>query len=113
MARRILLGLLFAASLMAADVTGTWEFAVQTSQGGGNPMFTFKQDGEKLTGKYVGALGESQLTGTVKGDSIAFVFKADQVGTVEYTGTIESASKMKGTAKYGELGDATWTAAKK
>ncbi|MDQ3013788.1 MAG: hypothetical protein M3X11_24175, partial [Acidobacteriota bacterium] len=58
------------------NVTGSWDVEVQTDQGSGNPAFTFKQDGEKLTGSYKGALGESTLAGTVKGDKIEFSFKA-------------------------------------
>ena len=32
------------------DVTGTWLFQVETSGGSGSPTFTFKQEGETLTG---------------------------------------------------------------
>src|SRR4030095_3687254 len=46
------------------SVTGEWAFSVQTDQGAGTPTITFKQDGEKLTGKYDGQLGQSDLTGT-------------------------------------------------
>jgi hypothetical protein len=52
------------------DVTGDWEFTVETSEGSGDPSFSFKQDGEKLTGRYKGLFGEADLTGTVKGDKI-------------------------------------------
>ena len=40
------------------DVTGKWAANVETSAGSGAPNFTFKQDGEKLTGHYVGTFGE-------------------------------------------------------
>ena len=53
----------------ATNITGEWAFTVQTDQGGGTPTITFKQDGEKLTGKYVGQLGAADLTGTVKGNA--------------------------------------------
>jgi len=47
------IGLLVPAHLgaQATNVTGEWAFDVQTDQGGGTPIITFKQDGEKLTGK--------------------------------------------------------------
>src|SRR5262249_50860484 len=37
------------------DVTGAWSLTVETEAGSGNPSFNFKQEGEKLTGKYKGA----------------------------------------------------------
>ena len=64
---------------------------VETSAGAGQPTFTFKQDGEKLTGHYVGTFGEADLTGTVKGADITFSFTVDAQGTAlkeTYTGTV-------------------------
>jgi len=94
------------------DVTGKWAFAVETGAGSGTPTFTFKQDGEKLTGHYSGQLGEAELTGSVKGDAIAFSFKGDVQGTtidVTYTGTVESKDSMKGKVVLGGLGEGTFT----
>jgi hypothetical protein len=95
------------------DITGAWVFQVETQAGSGSPNFTFKQEGEKLTGKYKGMLGESDLTGTVKGDQVEFSFKVSgQVdGTVTYTGTTDG-KEMKGKAKFAELGEGTFTAKK-
>ena len=52
------------------DLTGEWIFDVQTDGGSGQPTLTFKQDGEKLTGKYKGQLGEADITGTVSGKTL-------------------------------------------
>jgi hypothetical protein len=95
------------------DVTGAWNFEVETQAGTGNPTFTFKQDGEKLTGRYKGALGEADLTGTVKGSAVEFSFKVSgQVeGTVTYTGTTDGKT-MKGKVKLAELGEGTFTGKK-
>jgi hypothetical protein len=96
----------------SANVSGTWEFAVETAQGSGSPTFTFRQDGEKLTGQYKGAFGEGPVDGTVKGGAIDFVVKVSAQGQeviVSYTGTIEK-DGMKGTVKLGEFGSGTWTA---
>jgi hypothetical protein len=90
------------------DISGAWVFQVETSAGSGSPTFTFKQDGEKLTGQYKGAFGEAPLTGTVKGNKVDFEIKGDQ-GTLTYTGTIEKDGSMKGTVQLGELGSGTWT----
>ena len=114
---RLIAALLVAAvAMFAGNITGTWEFAVETSQGSGNPTFTFKQDGEKLTGTYSGRLGKADVTGTLKGEKVEFQFNVSRDGqssTVRYWGTLEGATKMKGDAEYGELGKATWTASKK
>ena len=98
------------------NVTGEWAFTVETPQGSGTPSFTFKQDGEKLTGNYKGQFGEAPVTGTVKGGEIKFTIKISAQGqelTITYTGKIESKDSMKGTAVLGELGEATWTAKRK
>jgi hypothetical protein len=94
------------------DVTGTWLFQVETSMGSGTPTFTFKQEGEKLTGHYKGLLGEADLSGTVKGNVITFSFNFDaqgMQGTVTYTGTIDR-DTMKGTAKLADAAEGTFTA---
>src|SRR5262245_47153095 len=62
------------------DLSGKWSFEVQTSAGSGSPTITLKQDGEKLTGHYTGVLGEADLTGTIKGQSITFTFTANVQG---------------------------------
>jgi len=95
------------------DVTGAWNVTVETEAGSGNPSFTFKQEGEKLTGKYKGLLGEADLTGTVKGDKIEFSFKVSgQVeGTVTYTGTTDSKT-MKGKVNLAGVGEGTFSGKK-
>ena len=100
---------LLALPLAAADVTGKWNFDVTLDMGGGTAEFDFKQDGEKLTGTYSGALGDATLTGTVKASAIEFQFDS-QLGTVKYEGTIEGPDTMKGKADYGGQADGTWTA---
>jgi hypothetical protein len=105
-----------AVSSQGANITGVWDFTVETSQGSGSPSFTFKQDGEKLTGNYKGQFGEAPLTGTVKGAEIKFVIKVSAQGqdmTITYSGKIENKDSMKGTAALGELGEATWTGKRK
>lgn len=98
------------------DVTGTWAFEVQTDQGGGAPTMVFKQEGEKLTGKYTGTFGEANLTGTVKGADITFTFSAEAQGMAivsTYKGTIESNTAMKGTLNIEGVGSGTFTGKKK
>lgn len=102
--------------VVGADISGAWIFDVITDAGGGTPTFTFKQSGEKLTGRYSGQLGEADVSGTVKGSAVEFSFEVSGGGEklkVTYQGTIESALTMKGSAEFGSLGKGTWTAKKK
>ena len=102
-----------AAAADKTDVSGAWAFTVETPAGSGTPSFTFKQEGEKLTGQYKGAFGEAPLTGSVKGNKIDFSVKVQVEGqdaTINYTGTVEKDGTMKGTVTLGDLGSGTWTA---
>lgn len=98
----------------AADISGAWEFAVDTAQGSGTPSFEFKQEGEKLSGTYSGMFGTSKLEGTVKGDQVEFTFEVPNLdGKVRYKGTVESPTRMKGDVDYAGVGKGTFTAKKK
>ena len=96
----------------SANVTGAWQFQVETANGTGTPTFNFKQEGEKLTGQYKGQFGEAPLTGTVKDNKIEFTMKVEAQGqalTLTYTGTVEKDGTMKGSVSLGEVGSGTWT----
>ena len=110
-------GLVASARVMgqAANITGEWAFSVTTDQGSGTPTITFKQDGEKLTGKYAGQLGAADLTGTIKGNDVKFTFTLDvqgQQAPVSYEGTVEK-NTMKGKMDIGGMVSGTFTATKK
>ena len=100
----------------AANISGVWNFAVETQAGSGSPTFTFKQDGENLSGSYKGQFGEAPLNGTVKGADVKFTVKVNAQGqdlTINYTGKIDGKDSMKGSASFGEMGEGTWTAKRK
>jgi len=95
----------------STNVTGAWAMQVETPNGPGSPTFTFKQEGEKLSGQYKGVFGEAPVNGTVKDNKIEFSIKVEAQGqamTVTYSGTIEKDGTMKGTVSLGE-GSGTWT----
>jgi hypothetical protein len=97
------------------DVSGSWTFAVETPAGSGTPTMTFKQDGGKLTGQYVGQLGEAPLAGTLEGTAIEFTINLTLEGnavSIRYAGTVEKDS-MKGTVKFGDIAEGSFTAKKK
>lgn len=99
----------------SGNISGVWDFAVETANGSGQPVFTFKQDGENLTGSYKGQFGEAPVTGTVKGSDVKFSIKINFQGqdfTVMYTGTVDGNS-IKGKVVLGELGEGTFTGKKR
>ncbi len=95
-----------AASLSAADVTGTWTLNVYLDAGSGSPTFALKQEGDTITGTYEGQFGVADIKGTITGDAIAFSFDFEG-GTATYTGTV-SGNTMKGTCEYGGLASGTF-----
>jgi hypothetical protein len=112
--RLLILFLLGAAALFAADdISGTWSASVTITAGSGSATFNFKQTGEALSGTYNGVLGDAKVTGAVKGNEVTWSFENDQAGKIVYKGTLEGASKMKGSVEYGALGSGTFTADKK
>jgi len=106
--RAALIGLLTAVVALAADVSGKWTFQVETTAGSGTPTFTLKQAGEKLTGKYSGALGDADITGTVTGNTVTIQFEASGMNVV-YKGELQGADSMKGTVDLGGQAQGTFT----
>jgi opacity protein-like surface antigen len=115
--RKTLAGLiaviLLAGVAVAADISGTWNATVNLGDQTGSPTFVFKQDGEKLTGTYSGALGDAKLSGTVKGNEISFDFEAQGIA-VNYSGKLSADGKrIEGTVDYGGQVSGTFTATKR
>ncbi len=105
--------LLIAASLLGADVSGTWNAKVETDAGSGTPVFVLKQSGEKLSGTYSGALGEAQISGSVKGEDVVIEFEVEGA-KILYTGKLDGAGKtMQGKVDLAGMASGTFTAARK
>jgi hypothetical protein len=81
-----------ALSAYAADISGTWTATFNTQVGEQNYTYTFKVDGEKLTGTAKSANGTSEIeNGAVKGDDVSFVENLDYQGqklVITYTGKV-------------------------
>jgi hypothetical protein len=98
----------------AANISGTWALSVETPMGARDMKLTATQSGETLTGVIASPRGDMPITGTVKGNAVAFMMKVNAQGMdmqIDYAGTVEGDS-MKGTAKFGEFGDGTFTGKK-
>jgi len=89
------LGLLLialATPVLAADISGQWTATFTTQVGEQHYVYTFKVDGEKLTGTAKSDNGTVEIqNGTVKGDDVSFVENLDYQGqklTITYTGKV-------------------------
>jgi hypothetical protein len=100
----------------AVNLTGHWTCHVQTDNGSGDPTFDFIHAGGNLLGQYKGLFGTATVFGSVgKTNAVSFWFDAqrqDQVVPMRYTGAITSPSSMRGTVKFGDAGEGTWTGKK-
>ncbi len=98
-----------------ANVAGTWNMTVNSDQGALTMVLTIQQDGGKIKGTSKSDFGESQLDGTVKGNSIDFIvhvksdngdFDVEHIGTVDGD-TIKGTFKMPGNADFSGQWSAT------
>jgi hypothetical protein len=66
----------------AADLTGNWKGDLESPQGKVQVSYSFKQDGENLTGTWQAAQSPTiQITeGKVTGDKVSFVVKIEAAG---------------------------------
>jgi len=98
--------LLFAAVAFAADIDGTWTATFNTQIGEQHYTYTFKADGEKLTGTAKGDYGEGPIEdGVIKGNDISFTENLDFQGqklTIKYTGKLNG-DEIKFTRQVGTI----------
>jgi hypothetical protein len=95
----------------AADISGKWKSEFDSQIGVQKYVFTFKVDGEKLTGTAEGerADGRSSVAierGKVTKDGISFVEKLDFQGNdlvIEYTGKLAGDDEIHFTRKVGDF----------
>ena len=82
-------GLMLTIAAFAADVTGKWTAQVPGREGQTREApFTFKTEGDKLTGTMSGQQGDRPISeGKITGDTVTFVVET-QRGKQTYTGTL-------------------------
>jgi len=104
-----------AAVVLAADFNGAWTASIETQIGVQNYTFTFKVDGEKLTGRAKSAFAnaDTEITeGVVKGDDISFVENLVYQGMplrIVYKGKI-SGDEITFTRNVAEIADEPFVA---
>ena len=108
-----------ALTAFAADISGNWKATAEGPQGQMERTFTFKVDGNKVTGESTSSLmGKSLISdGKIEGDTVTFVLTGkfgDQEVKLNYKGMI-SGNEIKFTSEMagGGGGQAIqWTAKK-
>ena len=107
-----------AAASMAADATGTWKWTVTFGGQSRDATAKLTQEGEKLTGVYIGGQSNTETAienGSVKGDTVSFSVTRERNGqksTTKYTGTIKDdtiTGKTEGQ-RGGQAQSADWVA---
>lgn len=107
-----ILAITLAFSFPMADLTGKWTLSVETDMGSGNPTFELKQAADgKITGKYTGQLGDSELTGLIKADDTFHIEFEIQGNKIEYDGKAEG-DKISGKVVLGTMASGTFSGVK-
>lgn len=107
------LALIFAAGASAQrSVAGEWD-ATMNTPGGPRPFkLDIKVDGEKLSGTAIRTNGNVPISGTVKGDDIAFSYTISYNGhdlTLSFTGKV-SGDKITGIVSFAGQAEDEWGA---
>ncbi|HET8548657.1 MAG TPA: hypothetical protein VFL57_11660 [Bryobacteraceae bacterium] len=100
--KRVVLACMLALAAWAADVSGKWRAEFTTPDGTQRVnTFTFRMDGERLTGTVAGTQDETPIRdGKVSGDTISFT--ADRpFGTFTYKGRI-SGNEIRFTVQFND-----------
>jgi imidazolonepropionase-like amidohydrolase len=100
----------------AADIGGTWDMTVSTSQGSNQASMTVTQAGASFTGQMTSQMGTTpvdngEVTGRAASWSITLTM-GGQTTTITFQGEIEG-NRMRGTADVPGMGSATFTATKR
>jgi hypothetical protein len=102
------------AETKAPPIAGKWTMSLELEVFTATPTLVIRQDGEKITGTYIGRYGEFPFEGTLKGRALAFAFKMNAEGTeiqMSFTGDVAADGRtMKGRVTISELGDGSWSA---
>lgn len=97
------------------DLSGNWVLTTESQMGAQDADMTVAQAGKALTGKVISQMGTVDYTGTLEGSAVAFGFSINVQGMdlrIDYKGTVEG-DTMKGTAVFGSFGEGTFTAKRK
>ena len=94
--------------MSAAD--GNWKITINTPMGAQEVTASIATSGDTFTGKTSGRMGDSEISGKVSGDTLAWSasITSPMPMTLEFTATI-AGDKMTGNCKLGAFGNAALT----
>jgi hypothetical protein len=102
----------------APSVSGKWSVHTSIAGNDSDMQCTFATKDNAITGTCQGQLGELAVTGKIDGTKVTFGYKSEYNGgplTLNYQGTLDGATGMRGTVtvvEYGVDGDFAATPSK-
>jgi len=112
----LLSALLLLPLLALADASGTWMATFETQVGEQNYTYTFRAEGNRLTGTAKSSLSDMPseiVDGRIDGNEITFVENLNYQGTelvITYKGTMTTDDEIQFTRAVGEFGTEELTA---
>ena len=110
----LLLAVMSAYGLQAADVSGKWEMTMSTPRGERTSDMEITQDGETITVVISGQRGDAKGKGSVSGADVKWtITRSTPMGelTMDYSGKVDGAA-MAGEVQIGDMGSGKWSAKK-
>lgn len=101
------------ATRFVADLSGTWSVAVDAQGQSVTSSLTVEQKGDSISGVLSSELGEAQVRGAVKGDTVNFVFGLDMGGQaldIAATALLIDADNMTGSMDVSGMGNMPFSA---
>ncbi len=98
-----------------ADLTGTWNVSVQTPDQSVTSTLVVEQKGDSITGVLSSEIGQANVRGAVKGDTVNFSFGLDMGGQaidIAATALLTDADNMSGSMDVAGMGNMPFSAAR-
>lgn len=102
--------------LNGVNVSGHWDFKIETEQGTGEPSFDLEQDGNRVTGKYEGLFGSRPVEGKVEGNKVSLRIVGEYEGQEvfsAYEGTLKGFGSLEGKVNFNDIMEASFSGTKR
>lgn len=96
-----------------ADLTGTWDVSVQTPDQAISSTLTVEQKGDSISGVLASEVGQANVRGVVKGDTVNFAFGLDMGGQaieIAATALLSDKDNMAGSMDVSGMGNMPFSA---
>jgi hypothetical protein len=101
------------AGRILADLTGTWEVSVQTPDQAVTSTLAVTQKGDSISGTLSSEIGQANVKGLVKGDTVNFAFGLDMGGQaieIAATALLSDKDNMSGSMDVSGMGNMPFSA---